>query len=30
MIRDQMEKYMAERACQTCKGYRLKQEVIGS
>ena len=25
-IREQMEKYMAERACQTCKGYRLSKK----
>ncbi|WP_342528465.1 excinuclease ABC subunit UvrA [Chryseomicrobium sp. FSL W7-1435] len=25
-IRDQMEKYMAEHACPTCNGYRLKEE----
>jgi len=25
-IRDQMEKYMAEQKCPTCKGYRLKKE----
>lgn len=25
-VRDQMEKYMAELSCPTCKGYRLKQE----
>ncbi len=25
-IRDQMEKYMAEQPCPTCKGYRLKKE----
>ena len=28
MIRDQMEKYMAERACQTCKGYRLSKQSL--
>lgn len=27
-IRDQMEKYMAEQACPTCKGYRLKKETM--
>ncbi len=27
-IREQMEKYMAERACPTCKGYRLKKESL--
>ncbi|QFK72830.1 excinuclease ABC subunit UvrA [Pradoshia sp. D12] len=26
--RDQMEKYMAEQACPTCKGYRLKKETM--
>lgn len=25
-IREQMEKYMAEHACPTCEGYRLKEE----
>ncbi|WP_455662000.1 excinuclease ABC subunit UvrA [Pradoshia sp.] len=25
-VRDQMEKYMAEQKCPTCKGYRLKKE----
>lgn len=25
-IREQMEKYMAEHACPTCKGFRLKRE----
>ncbi|WP_338471812.1 excinuclease ABC subunit UvrA [Niallia sp. XMNu-256] len=25
MIREQMEKYMAERSCKTCKGYRLSK-----
>lgn len=25
-IREQMEKYMAEHACPTCSGYRLKEE----
>lgn len=25
-IREQMEKYMAEHACPTCQGYRLKEE----
>ena len=28
-IREQMEKYMAEQPCPTCKGYRLKQGSIG-
>ena len=28
MIREQMEKYMAERACKTCKGYRLSKESL--
>ena len=28
MIRDQMEKYMAERACKTCKGYRLSKQSL--
>ena len=28
MIRDQMEKYMAERACTTCKGYRLSKKSL--
>ena len=27
-IREQMEKYMAEHKCSTCKGYRLKQEIL--
>jgi excinuclease ABC subunit A len=27
-IREQMEKYMAEHACPTCKGYRLKKESL--
>ena len=27
-IRDQMEKYMAEQKCPTCKGYRLKKESL--
>ncbi|MDW0118399.1 excinuclease ABC subunit UvrA [Sporosarcina thermotolerans] len=27
-IREQMEKYMASRACPTCKGYRLKEETL--
>lgn len=27
-IREQMEKYMAERACPSCKGYRLKKESL--
>lgn len=27
-IREQMEKYMAEHACPTCKGYRLKREAM--
>ncbi len=27
-VRDQMEKYMATHACQTCKGYRLKKETL--
>ncbi|GAF65652.1 excinuclease ABC subunit A [Bacillus sp. TS-2] len=27
-IREQMEAYMAERACPTCKGYRLKKEML--
>ncbi|MGP3561656.1 excinuclease ABC subunit UvrA [Geobacillus sp. BK01] len=27
-IREQMEKYMAEQACPTCKGYRLKKESL--
>ena len=27
-IREQMEKYMAEHACPTCKGYRLKRETL--
>ena len=27
-IREQMEKYMAENPCQTCKGYRLKKEAM--
>ncbi|RFU67048.1 excinuclease ABC subunit UvrA [Bacillus sp. V59.32b] len=26
--REQMEKYMAEHDCQTCKGYRLKRESL--
>ncbi|MBA4537550.1 excinuclease ABC subunit UvrA [Bacillus aquiflavi] len=28
-IREQMEKYMREQACPTCKGYRLKKESLG-
>ena len=28
MIREQMEKYMAERACKTCKGYRLSKQSL--
>ncbi|WP_339254172.1 excinuclease ABC subunit UvrA [Sporosarcina sp. FSL W8-0480] len=27
-IREQMEKYMASRACPTCNGYRLKEETL--
>jgi excinuclease ABC subunit A len=27
-IREQMEKYMAERPCQSCKGKRLKREIL--
>ena len=27
-IREQMEKYMAQQPCPTCKGYRLKQETL--
>ncbi|MBT2758533.1 excinuclease ABC subunit UvrA [Mesobacillus foraminis] len=27
-IREQMEKYMAENPCPTCKGYRLKRETL--
>jgi excinuclease ABC subunit A len=27
-IREQMEKYMGEHACPTCKGYRLKPETL--
>ena len=27
-IRDQMEKYMAQQDCPTCKGYRLKPETL--
>ena len=27
-IREQMEKYMAEHDCPTCKGYRLKEETM--
>lgn len=27
-VRDQMEKYMAQRSCPTCKGYRLKEETL--
>src|SRR5699024_5893753 len=27
-VREQMEKYMAEQPCQTCKGYRLKKETL--
>lgn len=27
-IRDQMEKFMAQRPCPTCKGYRLKEETL--
>ncbi|WP_010676597.1 excinuclease ABC subunit UvrA [Bacillus timonensis] len=27
-IREQMEKYMAERPCPTCKGHRLKKESL--
>ena len=27
-IREQMEKYMAEQACKTCKGYRLSKESL--
>lgn len=27
-VREQMEKYMAQRPCPTCKGYRLKQESL--
>ena len=27
-IREQMEKYMAQQPCPTCKGYRLKKESL--
>ncbi|OCA88198.1 excinuclease ABC subunit A [Bacillus sp. FJAT-27225] len=27
-IREQMEKYMGQQACPTCKGYRLKRETL--
>ncbi len=27
-IREQMEKYMAQRPCPTCDGYRLKEETL--
>ena len=27
-VRDQMEKYMAQRPCPTCDGYRLKEESL--
>ncbi|MCP8617625.1 excinuclease ABC subunit UvrA [Salirhabdus salicampi] len=27
-IREQMEKYMAQKPCPTCKGYRLKEEAL--
>ena len=27
-VRDQMEKYMAQRPCPTCGGYRLKEETL--
>lgn len=27
-VREQMEKYMAEHACTSCKGYRLKKETL--
>ncbi|WP_042350757.1 excinuclease ABC subunit UvrA [Bacillus massiliigorillae] len=27
-VREQMEKYMAEHRCPTCKGYRLKKEAL--
>ena len=27
-IREQMEKYMAQQPCPTCKGYRLKKETL--
>jgi excinuclease ABC subunit A len=27
-IREQMQKYMAEQPCRTCKGYRLKKEAL--
>ncbi|UII55579.1 excinuclease ABC subunit UvrA [Cytobacillus spongiae] len=27
-IREQMEKYMAQQSCPTCKGYRLKKESL--
>lgn len=27
-IREQMEKYMGQQACPTCKGYRLKKETL--
>ncbi|MGE7910973.1 excinuclease ABC subunit UvrA [Lysinibacillus xylanilyticus] len=27
-VREQMEKYMAQQACPSCKGYRLKPETI--
>ena len=27
-VRDQMEKYMAQRPCPTCDGYRLKEETL--
>lgn len=27
-VREQMEKYMAEHKCPTCKGYRLKKEAL--
>ncbi|MCT2537296.1 excinuclease ABC subunit UvrA [Aquibacillus koreensis] len=27
-IREQMEKYMAQKACPKCKGYRLKEEAL--
>src|SRR5690606_33400939 len=27
-IREQMQEYMTEKPCQTCKGYRLKKEAL--
>ncbi len=27
-VREQMEKYMAEQPCPSCKGYRLKPETL--